>query len=246
MIFNKQQIMNFLQRISSILIINGGFLSNPGLYTGEMGLVLFFFRYARFSQNELFSKYGYDLIEKIQNRIYQETPINYKQGLAGIGGAIEYLVQNGFIQTHTDEVLEDFDRRIFFTFNLPYLPVEDIMSIRYYAHWRMSGNSSKKDLIQRNVLLPIEHLFRSHSITPKWNPTYLKDMDDYLVVKTYRHASEHNAINDVFEKYNHNLGFKNGLAGLGINLLTELDGDDSWMSLFPNDLTPTKNESIPI
>jgi len=72
-------------------------LGNPGLYSGEMGLVLFFYRYSRFSQNDLYSEYCFDLIEKIQNRIHQETPIDYKHGLTGIGSAFENLVQNGFL-----------------------------------------------------------------------------------------------------------------------------------------------------
>ena len=68
----------FLQRVSNTLIINGGFLDNPGLYTGDMGLVLFFFRYAGFTKNELYSAFSFDLIKKIQDRIHADTPIDYK------------------------------------------------------------------------------------------------------------------------------------------------------------------------
>jgi len=39
---NEQSILACLPRISNILLINGGFLSNLRLYSGEMGLVLFF------------------------------------------------------------------------------------------------------------------------------------------------------------------------------------------------------------
>ena len=72
---NEQQIKSHLQRISSTLLINGGFLDNPGLYAGETGLAVFFFRYAEFSQNGLYSDYGFDLLEKVQNRIHNETPV---------------------------------------------------------------------------------------------------------------------------------------------------------------------------
>ena len=72
---NAQQLELYLQRISNILLINGSFLDNPGLYTGEMGLTLFFFRYARFSKNTLFSEYGFDLIGRLQNRINPEIPV---------------------------------------------------------------------------------------------------------------------------------------------------------------------------
>ena len=215
---NKNQIKSYLQRISNILLMNGCFLDNPGLYTGKMGLVLLFFRYARYTQNELYSEYSFDLIEKVQNRIHQETLIDYKQGLAGIGSAIEYLEQNGYIEANTDEILEDFDKRIFFTFNLPYLPVDDILSIGYYVHWRMSGNSAKKEFLQQNILPPIEHLVRSRAITPAWHPLSRKEQVDHSISNSFHISLKNNSINDVFEKYSHNLGIHNGLAGLGMTL----------------------------
>lgn len=142
----EQNSTSYLQRISHILLLNGWFLDNPGLYSGKMGLALFFFRYARHTQCELYSEYGFELIEKIQNSIHQETPINYKQGIAGIGAAIEYLVQKNYIKTCTDETLEEFDNRLLSIRNLPHLSFEDIISIAYYAVWRFYGSNSKKEL----------------------------------------------------------------------------------------------------
>ena len=100
---NEEYIQSILQQIADVLLMNGGFLSNPGLYSGEMGLVLFFTRYARYTQNDLYLEYSYGLIEKLQNRIHRETPINYKQGLTGIGSSIEYLVQNSFFEVDTEK-----------------------------------------------------------------------------------------------------------------------------------------------
>ena len=57
---NEQLSKLYLQRISNILLINGRFSDNPGLSPGEMGLVLFFFRYARFTQNEIYSDYSFE------------------------------------------------------------------------------------------------------------------------------------------------------------------------------------------
>ena len=48
----EHDIKLLLQQISDVLITTGGFLINPGLYSGEMGLVLFFARYARYIQND--------------------------------------------------------------------------------------------------------------------------------------------------------------------------------------------------
>ena len=216
-----KEIQSILRQISDVLLINGGFLSNPGLYTGEMGLVLFFFRYARFMQNELYSEYGFELIEKIQNRIHQDTPINYKQGLAGIGATIEYLVQNGYFDADTDEVLEDFDNRIFFTYNLSRLSSDEINDIGYYAAWRLSGNSTQKDKI-RQIILP-------QTVIPDLYP---KSTPDSLKEKTYSHCIDLIAKNDFWNK---DMGLKDGLAGWGMSLMTELDGDNSWFSLLQDD-----------
>ena len=49
----NEQLNSYIRRIADILMINGGFLVNPGLYTGEMGLVLFFFHYADYTREIL-------------------------------------------------------------------------------------------------------------------------------------------------------------------------------------------------
>ena len=229
--FNEQQIKSNLQRITDTLLINGGFLDNSGLYTGEMGLVLFFFHYARFTQNELFSDYGFELIEKVQNRIHEGTLINYQDGLTGIGSTIEYLVQNGFIEADTDDILEDFDKRIFFTCNLSRLPIEEIKDVGYYAAWRISGNSKHKDMIRQDVqqYTDIPNLrLKKHTC---------------LVEKSFSHCLE---LIDQNKFWNKDFGFQNGLASWGMFLLTELNGDNSWISLLANDFIPLKNESLPV
>jgi len=235
---DEQQIKTVLQRISNILLINGGFLNNLGLFTGEMGLVLFFFRYARFNQNSLYADYSYDLIEKIQSRIHQETPINYEEGLTGIGSAFEYLVQNGFVEADTDDILEVFDKRIFALNNLPFLPVEDIKGIGYYALWRMSGKSSstklatKKDRSLKSSLKKIETFLNKKGENPNDIPTVRNNLQ-LLDEKNYSRLLDQLSKKDGVKKSLVRLGIQNGFAGLGLALLSRLDGDNSWTSLFP-------------
>jgi len=107
----SQHFSTYLKRISNTLLINGGFLDNSGLFTGEMGLVLFFFRYGRYTQNELYKEYAFKLIEKIQNSIPVELPISYQQGATGIGSTVEYLIQNGYFEGDSDDMLGAFDDR---------------------------------------------------------------------------------------------------------------------------------------
>jgi len=234
---NDQNKKEILQQISDVLLINGGFLSSPGLYFGEMGLVLFFTRYARYTQNVLYLDYAYDLMEKIQNRIHQHILISYKYGLTGIGSAIEYLVQNCFFKANTDDVLEEFDQRIFFRYNLPYLSIDEIKDIGYYAVWRLSGSSAKKDMI-RNIILPqIEKAMYDHSIPPSVLQMNRTTLPDSFGDKTYSHCIKLMEKDSFWTK---DMGLQNGLTGWGMSLLTELDGDNSWFSLFPEDIVEKK------
>ena len=88
--------------------------------------------------NNFIDKYG------TKNRIHQDTPVNYKHGLAGIGATIEYLVQEGYVEADTDDIPEDVDDRLFSCNDLSYLSMEEIFGIGYYAIWRLSGKSVLK------------------------------------------------------------------------------------------------------
>ena len=247
---SEQKNDSFLQRISNILLINGGFLNNTGLYSGETGLVLFFFRYAYFTQNRLYKDYGFALLEKVQNRINRETPIGYKEGLTGIGSAFEYLVQNGLIEACTDDILEEFDKRIFSADNLPFLSLDDLLGIGYYALWRITGNSCRKDTIRQTILPQVVDFmdqkcdFQHPAVSFFRNIVSIENPEqDRLIISKWRQLCCE--INPAWQlqKYasaaslsGFNIGIQNGLAGLGLTFMTESDGDDSWMTLFPGDI----------
>lgn len=96
----------------SYLVINSSFVSSIGLFHGKMGLVLFFSFYARHSNNNQYNQLAYDLLDEIYEDIDKNVLLNFENGLCGIGWAIEFLVQNGYMQGDTDEILEDIDKQI--------------------------------------------------------------------------------------------------------------------------------------
>ena len=248
-----------LQRISNNLMINGGYMNNLGLYSGDMGIVLFFYRYARLLQNEIYSEYSAGLLEIIRNKIRSNTPVNYKQGLSGIGSTIEYLAQNDYTEDDTDGILENFDKRIFFTYNLSYLSIDKIVDIGYYALWRLSGKSDQKEMIYTSVMPEISSVMEEWQTSQDTiNPT-ASFFREIILSKNHvskwsqlcRENNTHNVkesftflieqFSDKFStKNDFDLGVQYGLAGLGLSIISELDGDDSWLSLFPNDLIPSE------
>jgi hypothetical protein len=99
-------------RIVRHLMLHAGFISDVGLYHGKMGIVLFFAHCGRFTGNTLYEDFAGELLEDIYEDIHTGTPADFENGLCGIGWGIEYLLQNGFMEGDSDEVLSETDKKI--------------------------------------------------------------------------------------------------------------------------------------
>ena len=108
-----KKIENRLQRIANVLLLNASFIDNPGLLNGKMGIAIFFYHYSRYSKNKIYEDYAGELVDEIYEEINTSTPVNFENGLTGIGWGIEYLVKNGFVQADTDEALEEVDNIVY-------------------------------------------------------------------------------------------------------------------------------------
>ncbi len=100
------------QWLTSTLLLNASFIDNLGLMHGKMGIAIYFFYLARQAQNPIYEDYAGELLDEIYNEISASTSFDFENGLTGIGWGIEHLVQNGFIDADTDEVLEEFDNQL--------------------------------------------------------------------------------------------------------------------------------------
>lgn len=101
-----------LDEIASHQLLQGGFNSNLGLLAGKMGNCIFLLHYARFSGNSLYEDFAGELINDIYEDINVETPWGFGKGLISIGWGVEYLVQTGFVEGDTDDILSDIDEKI--------------------------------------------------------------------------------------------------------------------------------------
>ena len=94
---NTIQIKKDLQQITDMLLLNGTLSECPGLVHGKMGIAIFFFHYAQYTNNMLFADYAMDLIDQILNQLHVNSPANYKKGIAGIGVGFDYMIRNNFL-----------------------------------------------------------------------------------------------------------------------------------------------------
>ena len=101
-----------LKNIADELMRQGITIPESGLLHGKMGLVIFFFHYARYTDNKSFEDYAMELMDSIQEQIIQQHVLNYATGLAGIGAGIEYLAQHNFVEVDENETFEYLDSSI--------------------------------------------------------------------------------------------------------------------------------------
>lgn len=106
------QIKKDLQQITNMLILNGTLTECPGLIHGKIGISIFFFHYAQYTNNMLFADYAMDLINGTLGQLHVNSQANYGKGIAGIGVGFNYMIQNNFLDIE-DDICEDFDGRMY-------------------------------------------------------------------------------------------------------------------------------------
>ena len=155
----KERIERRLQRIANVLLLNASFIDNIGLLNGKMGTAIFFYHYGRYTNNKIFSDYAGELIDEIYEEINTGTPVNFANGLTGIGWGIEYLVKNKFVQADTDEALAEIDTSVYR--NSLYRPFllesgNDIFGYGLYYLARLREHGNDDDNL--NTLFKKQHL----------------------------------------------------------------------------------------
>ena len=104
----KKQLLSIVNH----LILHTSFMRNIGLYDGKMGTVLFFVHYAKYTNNSMYDDFAGEILDEIYEDIHTETPIYFSNGLCGIAWGIEYLLQQGYMEGDSDEILSDLDEKI--------------------------------------------------------------------------------------------------------------------------------------
>jgi hypothetical protein len=104
---------NLPVQIAEIIKQNGLTGINHGLMNGNTGISILFYNLARNTNNPEYERVADNLLEKVFASLSTSVPVDFGNGLAGIGWGIEYLVQNNFAEGNTDEILEEVDNKVF-------------------------------------------------------------------------------------------------------------------------------------
>jgi hypothetical protein len=112
----------------------------------------------------------------------------------------------------------------------------------YHINFTNTAVPLIKEIIENeNIIFLQEH----YVILPSFRPCY-NSYPYGFEINTYNRFMEQFSKKDFFDKTRLNLGLQNGLAGFGMALMTKIKGDDSWISLLPNNLNLIKDESLSV
>jgi hypothetical protein len=106
---NKEEL---LRNITHHIILNNNLIPEIGLLSGKLGIVIFLFHYGHYSNNDIYNQFSEEILDNILDNITNDIPLNFHDGLIGIGWGIEYLYQNRFIQGDINDILEEIDKKI--------------------------------------------------------------------------------------------------------------------------------------
>lgn len=203
----------------------------PGLYTGLMGIAIFLYHYMRLDKNSL--AVADACMDRLIVNLDKISSLDLASGFAGIGWGIEYLVENEFCEGDTDDLLNEVDTLI------ENLNISDLIDISIasglggivqYVICRMNSarkkrrkspfsNSFIKTLYQKIAFFlqnpPIDS-YESIDIFLRFN-FFVERPSATMMMSIYDNFVP---FYTKFDEVNCPLGLAYGLAGRGMNLLT--------------------------
>ena len=100
-----------LTDIAHYLMLHGSFINNLGLLNGKMGIILFFYHYAKYTKCKRYEDFADCMMEEVYEEININAPKDFANGLSGISFGVSYLINNKFVKADSD-ILDELDSKI--------------------------------------------------------------------------------------------------------------------------------------
>ena len=133
--------------------------SSIGLADGRMGLCIYFYYISRMRKSKEYTQKAESLMESIFEQIMQTKVFDIKNGLAGIGLGIDYLIENKFVEGNVNTILKEVDDELFrYLCNHDKLNNNDILlqlQLIYYFLIRLKkqNKNSENEYLFREVII---------------------------------------------------------------------------------------------
>ncbi len=188
-------------------MVSTAYMKENGLFHGKMGIVLFFMHYSRYRNSTDFENFANMLLDEIFEDVVFDMPIDFEDGLSGIGWGIEYLLEHNFVGGNTFDILEDIDSKLsaYNFFNYPDRSFRrGTEGVFCYLRKHLSGKVLEKEKKKKEYL----KVFSKYLLA--------LDNEDVFELKSFLADCDFD-INLPISKWR--LGIDNGCAGYGLKLM---------------------------
>ena len=132
-------------------------VNDSGLINGKAGISIFFYHLAKKTSDKKYLKHADLLIDEIYKRF--NLNINLKDGIAGTGWCVEYLIQNSFCKGNANEILKGIDTKIFrFLYEQNEIPLDLYFGLIGFLQYQMMRLKNKKNYKSDEAQINIELL----------------------------------------------------------------------------------------
>jgi len=148
-----------LNNMVNLIIQKSEFCPHNGLLNGKMGLCVFLYHYARFTNDQTISALAEDLVNSVYDQIAKTRLHGLENGITGIAWGLHHLAVNNFVEADLDDVLHDADK--IYTNNVEQsggFLNDEWFGIGLYVLLRLKSNNIEKWMATIQIL--IKHLRR--------------------------------------------------------------------------------------
>ena len=92
-----------IRQIANTIVANLANTESIGLFNGKMGVSLFLYKYARYSGSKIYENIASDLLDDVLSQLKPELSPSASDGIASIGCALTVLLQEGFLESSSDD-----------------------------------------------------------------------------------------------------------------------------------------------
>ena len=134
-------------------------IASLGLSSGKTGFCLYFYLKSRLTGNKEYEQIAGKFIEDLISNIDNLKQYDIKNGLAGVGLGIDFLINNKFVKGDSNQVLSDVDSELFkqlsYITNNAKLDFSVQLQILYYfiARLRKQKSGSEQEWLIRELII---------------------------------------------------------------------------------------------
>lgn len=187
-----------------------------GLFTGKLGLCIYYYYLSRWEEKEEFKQTAEKLLDDVASLLSDTMDVTVEFGLAGIAIGISHLAKEEFIEGDINEILEEVDTSIYkrlaflsYKETKKIIPKADFVQLLYYQYSRYIEQTSSDDkyIFQELIIRTIE-IFKHELQADFFNEHFSFSIRDfhlpfflYTISKIYELNIYNDRITKILEEY---------------------------------------------